>query len=29
VPALTADKTASTDDEQTAQDIITNYIKTL
>jgi len=29
VAALTADKTASTDDEQTAQDIITNYIKTL
>jgi flagellar basal-body rod modification protein FlgD len=27
--ATTADKTASTDDEQTAQDIITNYIKSL
>ncbi len=27
--ATTADKTASTDDGQTAQDIITNYIKTL
>lgn len=29
VAAITADNTASKDDEQTAQDIITNYIKTL